>query len=513
VAFGSSGANDNQSAAVDEIIVSAHRQALSIGDEFKKGQRELFKGISSGLFGDKIADSIGKAAEAGFHGFAFGTLAGSAFGKTGGAIGGGIGALLEIGTSLSKNKSSGLGKLLSGASAALPQAAIALQLSSAVSRLLGNDSVKGGKILGPIAPFLTAIFGKAKTGSATLGFNNGTLGLGAVGGNSSGQRGLASGGIDALAAMLSGIADDIGGSISGSGSVSIGLRKNKYIVDPTGKGRTKGAGTLSFDTEKEAIAAALKDALSDGVITGISAASQKILNSGQDLQKAIQKVVVIEGIPKALKARMDPVGAALDTFNSKWDKTIAALKEGGATALQLADAEKLYRLERADVMSAANDNLKEFINGLNFGANSTYSLIDQEKSARANVAPYLAAIKAGDFAAVDQQKYLAGANDYLGISRQLGGSGPEWFAAVEEFKGATQKLADGLAAGSTSSSARDPFAELTANSTKAAAEILALQSGQLANIEATLAKIAANGGFGGLSSFIGADRSFLASAA
>ena len=264
---------------------------------------------------------------------------------------------------------------------------------------------------------------------------------------------------------------------------------------------------LSFKDEQSAIEAAVRDALQDGVIKGISAASQSIIASGQDLQKAIQKAVMIESIPKALKARMNPVGAALEELNAKWDKTISALKEGGASAAQMADAEKLYRLEREDAMKAANDNLKEFINSLNFGGASTYSLMDQSQMARADLDKYLGNINAGNFGAVDQQKYLASAQEFLNIQRELNGSGTGWFNSVDELRNATQKLADGLEKGTADAATRDPFAQETASNTQATAEILAEQTVQLRNIEGYLATLAS--GSNGASGFIGSDRNFV----
>jgi murein DD-endopeptidase MepM/ murein hydrolase activator NlpD len=387
----------------------------------------------------------------------------------------------------------------------------------AIPKLLGVGQIKnGGLITAGVGALFASLFGSAKRGSATLGFSNGELSVGETKGNSKSRIKAASGGVESLIDMLNNIADQLGGNITGAGSVSIGVRKKKYVVDPTGAGRTKGAGVLTFADEKEAVIAALRDSLSDAVITGISAASQRIISSGSgDLQKALQKALLIENIPKALKARFDPVGAALDDLNSKWRKTVDALKEGAASAEQFADARKLYDLERADILKAANDNLRGFINDLNFGPSSTYSLIDQAKKARAEVQPYLDQISAGNYAGVDQQRYLSGANDYLSIQRQIGGSGPEWFAAVDEFRNSTQRLADGLAAGSTANSALNPFAELTANSTastanstQATAEILANMNVQFSDMQATLAQIAANTGYGG-DGFIGADRAFL----
>lgn len=388
------------------------------------------------------------------------------------------------------------------------------------SGLLNKVKIPGIGGLGDIAGaamLAMTVFGglmkKTKTGSATLSFANGELGVGATRGNSQSRIGAAKDGIGAVGDMLTQIAETLGGSVTGAGSVSLGMRKKSYVVDPTGQGRTKGAGVLKFKDEQDAIEAAMRDALQDGVIEGISAASKKILASGQDLQKAIMKASMIESIPKALKARLNPVGAALDALNEKWDKTIAALKEGGASAEQMADAEKLYRLEREDALKAANDNLKEFINSLNFGSSSTNSLMDQSKAARADLDKYLGNINSGNFGAVDQQKYLQSAQSFLDIQRELGGSGTGWFNSVDELRTATQKLADGLEKGSAEAAARDPFAEATASATQATADILAQQTTQLASINGYLASLAAGtsgaSGGGGGSSFIGSDRSFV----
>jgi murein DD-endopeptidase MepM/ murein hydrolase activator NlpD len=427
-------------------------------------------------------------------------------GGTGAAGGGGGGTLSGLGAGL------GLGNITS----ALGPIAAGFSLNQAVAKLFGADQKKHGMLLSLLGgPILPALIGSTLRGSATLNFANGSLGVGATRGNSSSRIASSSGAVGSLADMLESVAESLGGSISGAGAVSVGMRKKNYVVDTTGKGRTKGSGVLSFKTEQEAIEAAFRDALQDGVINGISAASQRILSAGGDLQKAIQKAAMIESIPKALKARMNPVGAALDAVNEKWDKMIAALKEGGATAEQMADAEKLYRLERADALKAANDNLKEFIDSLNFGSSSNYSLPDQLASLRADLDLYLGKIASGDFAGVDQQRYLQLAGQDLEILREIDGSGAGYFSRVDELRTATQRLADGLSA-STAEAARDPFAELTAASaaetaanTLAAADILGQQTLLLQNINLQLQQL--NGGTI-FSDFIGTDRNFVSEA-
>lgn len=368
----------------------------------------------------------------------------------------------------------------------------------------------GGAIFGPVGGFvggalggtIGGLFKKTPKGSATIT----SISEDASYTGSKKLREAVSGLAGGVQDQLSSIADALDADI-GAFRVSIGQRKKKFTVDPTGAGRTKGSGVLKFDSEEEAVMAALRDALADGAIRGISAAAQRIIQSGgKDLQKAIEKAVLIESIPKLLKARTNPVAAALDDLNEKWAKTVAALKEGAATAQQYADAQKLYELERADILQAANDNLKQFINGLNFGPDSGLSLRDQSANARADLQPYLDAIAKGDIASVDRDKYLAAADSFLQISRALNGSGSGYFATVDELRKATQSLIDQSEAGSKAAEAKDPFAEITAKATQSTAAILDNQTKLLEDIRAGVFGL--NGG-GAVSGFIGTDRKFV----
>lgn len=528
----SKNATEKQQAAQKEALKDLRETRRQQLDDEKQQQLQQFRDLAS--FYDRAFRSGGKSIWSDFKNLGrrvlselaaqatlslLGNIGGGGSGGTGGGLFSNLGNLFKSGGAGEGGGGllSGLGSVsgLGNISSALGPIAAGFSINQAVAKLFGADQKKNGMLLSLLGgPILPALIGSTLRGSATLNFTNGSLGVGATRGNSSSRIASSSGAVGSLADMLESVADSLGGSISGAGSVSVGMRKKKYVVDTSGQGRTKGSGVLSFKTEQEAIEAAFRDALQDGVINGISAASQKILSAGGDLQKAIQKAAMIESIPKALKARMNPVGAALDAVNEKWDKMIAALKEGGATAEQMADAEKLYRLERADALKAANDNLKEFIDSLNFGSSSNYSLPDQLASLRADLNLYLGKIASGDFAGVDQQRYLQLAGQDLEILREIDGSGAGYFNRVDELRTATQRLADGLSA-STAEAARDPFAETTATNTgatvagvTAVAEILAQHSQLLANIGNQLQALGGNGGAG---EFIGEPRNFVSS--
>lgn len=452
-----------------EIVVTAASKAVkgAISPEIKK----LLSGI-----GDKISTA----------------LRGAAYGQAS------SGVLRSIGV-----KQSGAGASIGGA---LGGAAFEELFSKTLGKFAGPiGGIVGGLLGGTIGGLLK----KTPRGYATIGGSAGSpLSITGTGGNSKSAREAGMGAAGEVIGSIESIAEALGGTYDASrGSVSIGRSGDSWHVDTTGKGRLKKSqGGQDFNDDYEAaVRAATMDLIKDGVITGISAAAQRELQAGGDLQKAIQKASLIESIPKLLKARTNPVAAALDELNDKWAKTVAVLKEGAATAEQFADAEKLYQMERDDIMKAANDNLKEFINGLNFGPNSGLSLRDQSAAARANVQPYLDAIAKGDIGGIDREKYLAAADSYLQLSRALNGSGSGYFANVDELRKATQSLLDQSESQSKAAEARDPFAEATAQNTKDAANILSDQTELLKRIEAGIAALGGGAPF----DFIGTARNFV----
>lgn len=434
----------------------------------------------------------------------------------GGLLGGGSSGGLA-GSANAAGGSSILSSLLGGGSsgagsfAAAGPIGVALATSSALNSLVGNDQRVGGSILHTILGPLASLGFAAKKGSATLGYSNGAFGVGAVSGNNGSRIDTAKGGIGSVGDALQQIADALGGEVTGAGSVSLGVRKKNFVVDPTGKNRTKGAGVLSFKTEEEAIRAAISDALSDGVIGAISDASQRILaKSGQKLEKAIEKASLIEAIPKALKSRLDPLGAAIDELNRKWDKTIVALTEGGASVEQIADAQKLYGLELANVRETtkgASQELKDYLAQYKVGANSPYSLGQQRVSAEGDLQKFYDAISAGQ--AIDNSKFVAASNAANDVVRQIEGGTAGYFAFLDQNKAYTEKAISKIDGATGTGTARDPFAELTAKNTGLAADMLEETNQLLRLIAGNIGGGNINlSGLGGVS-FIGAPRSFV----
>ena len=362
----------------------------------------------------------------------------------------------------------------------------------------------GGAIIGNLfGDVLDGLFNPNRTARALV------TGPGSidVAGKDTGNYGAATGLGGSVLDGLQQIVDALDGEL-GSFYTSIGVRGGDFRVNTDGTSLKKKNGAVDFNGDQEAaIRYAIADAIADGAIKGISDASQRILREGSgDLEEAIEKAVLIESIPKLLRERLDPLGAALDAIDDKFRKVADALKEGGASAEQIAEARQLWKLEREDAIAQigeASKGLKDYLASLNAGPNSPLSLRQQKSEAEAQLAPYLdqirdakaaraevdrltasgaseadiaAAEKAARTAAgaIDQDGFQSAAQLLLGITRQTDASSGGFFAEFDRIRQLTgQAISIVDSAASRPGEGTDPFAELTAENTKATADLLA----------------------------------------
>lgn len=404
----------------------------------------------------------------------------------------------------------GAGQAVSGLAGAvgLRQSSTAALAGSAIGTAIGGPL--GGAIGGLVAGTLGGLLKKTKKGSASINIVDGEAAVGDAYGNSSSYRTNATALGGSVADQLNSIADMLGGDLTGTGAVSIGQRKKKFVVDTSGTRKTKGAGTLSFDTEEAAVEAAVRDMLQDGILGGVSAASQKILrDSSQTLEKALTKASLIEAIPDALQARLNPVQYAMDQLNEKWDDTWAALKEGAATAEQMAQAQQLYNLELEEVKNTtagAAQGLKDFIKSMDMGSSSPLSLRDQDKAAYDALSPYLAQINAGQ--SINQDAYMDAAQTWLDIQRQLYGSTAKYFESFDTIQSATAAAIADIESVTSITTASDAFNQTTAKATEAmAADTSNMVTLMQQQIDYLKQLIAAQGGSSG-STFAGTTRNY-----
>lgn len=461
-----------------EIVVTARKVVDSLDKNSTSvlGAKGAFNEIGKGLtdriekiFHVTLPASLKQGLGSLLEGASIGVASGGAFASiTGGkqstlgsAIGGGLGKIAggALKDTVTKGLTDTLGKGLGKA------------LGSAVPVL---GSIAGG-ILGNV---LGGLFQKKIIGASTISTNADGSFSTSNSGNDKKANAAATSEANAVITSIQQVAQQLGAQITGASNITVGTYKGNYRVNTQGTklggSSSPVAGLSDFgDDQSAAIAYAVQAAISKGVISGISQASIKILQSGQDLSTAIQKALLIEQVPKDLKALVDPIGAAIDTLNEKFNQTVAALKEGGATADQMAQAQQLYNLELDQVKAStasASATLKDFLKTLNIGSASPLSLRDQESSAAAVLKPYLTSISAGQ--SIDQSGYQTAAQAYLDIERQLYGSTEQYFAAFDKIQAATSVAIakiDNAAPIASPSDASSPFPSQTAAATQTTA--------------------------------------------
>lgn len=464
-ALGRRPANDN---ADKPITVTAGYQPRAFLGKLVEGIADIFvapatakrmgEGFAKGLSGDAAA----------YGSIAGGLVLGGSNSRLGSAIGGAVGEAIG-GKALSKGLA-GIAKGLGDFGGPLA-------------------SIAGG-IIGSV---IGGLFTKTPKASSTIGTGaDGTLQVVSTHGTSNALRQASSKSATEALDTLDRIAEALGANIDASaGRVSIGVRKGNYRVDTTGSGITKvGKGAIDFGEDSAAaIKYATLDLIKDGVLTGLRASTQRILQQGTDLDRAIQKAVDFESVFSRLKEYRDPVGAALDTLDKGFVRLQTVFKEAGASAAEYADLEALYALDRAKAIDEANQrvvgSLKSLLSDLNIG-DTGLSLRDREAAARAAYDPLAARVRAGDVTANDA--YAEAAQKLLDIERQIYGSQQGYFDFRNEVKTISQAMVDAQEALATASANRDsPFSTTTSAGTDSASVVSAIDN-------QTSALIAALGG-------------------
>jgi len=360
------------------------------------------------------------------------TEGGAALGGLAGTLAFGGGKNTAIGSSIG-------GALGQKAGEALAKGAFGKALGSLSGALGPLGSIAGGLLGGALGSVLSS----TPKGSATIGGGaNGGLVITGYSGNSESRKKAAGEGAQSSISSIEKIAEALGGEVTGNGTVSIGIRKGSYRVDTTGQGITKTKkGAIDFGEDAEAaVKFATLDLIKDGVIAGLRASTQRILQQGKDLDSALEKAVDFESVFKRLKAYKDPVGAALDTLDAEFKHLKGIFAEAGADASEYAQLEELYGIERAKAIKEAGEavtaSLRSLLDDLTVG-NDARSLRERKGIAQAAYDPLAARVAAGDTTAYDD--YAAAARQLLDIERQISGSTKDYFDLLDQITGLTGK--------------------------------------------------------------------------
>ena len=309
------------------------------------------------------------------------------------------------------------------------------QTTAAIGGAVGNLVLPGigGFIGGALGGTIGGLFAKRPRGAGSV------TNLGVTG--STNDKALTASLLESgnsLQDTINQIANALGATV---GAYDVGIGRYKEYFQVSGRagdpklgnsyfGRNSRDALYDGTDEAAAMQAAVKAALMDGAVKGISQASQNILKAGKDLQASIEKALAIESIPKRLLAFKNPTAAAINDLNAEFVKLISYLKEGGATAQQFAEAQELYDLERARAIEQATNQsvsaITDFMEQMTSSGSSPLNKRTVYENASTTLGGLASQINSGKV--VDQNALTSAAANFQAASRNLNGSSQAFFA-------------------------------------------------------------------------------------
>ncbi|MEG8031896.1 tape measure protein [Sphingomonas aurantiaca] len=396
----------------------------------------------------------------------------------------------------------GIGGAIGGTAGSIGGALGGAAMQEFAGKALGAFAGPLGGIVGGIAgSVLGGLFKTEKNGSSTLmiGADGQAYGSDAVGKGSDAKK-AAQQLSGSLAGQLNDLATTLGATL-GNASVSIGYRPGHkdpaYRVDTSGSGKV--TGVQAFESEAEAIAYALKDAINDGVLVGLSDFAQKAINS-LDIDAAVSLVGAFKNITDELDAMNDPIGAAVRSVNSDLNSLVSQMNKVGANGTDLAKVEELRSKKLAQIMEDNLSSIRDFQKYLN-GEAGGVTLAAQLANAQATFAGFKTDIAAGK--TVDQEKFTAAGQEVNSLASSLYGSATPFYQSIkDDLSKTTMALVANVtnavngAAGITAiSPAVDPATTAVTDQTATLAKIGNTTNDLLAANNALLMKLVANGGY------------------
>lgn len=375
-------------------------------DDLKRGFKTIFSDVfgEGGLFNASLAKTLGRLAGYGGLGGASGSLVTGLLGiqgsGTGGMIGGALGG--KLGEKFLSKGLEGIAKGLGD---------FAGPLGSIAGGVLG--SVVGG------------LLKKTKSGAANITSVDGDATLS---GNSSAFKKAAGGAADSVQDALSQIAQTLGGAI-GAFNVTIGQRHDDWRVR-SGTGSLKIAkGAKEFDGDQAgAIAYAVQLAVSQGAVTGISAAIDKALRSSDDINEALTEALKVQEIEQMLGGLGSEMAKQFRAFEAQAKDRLRIATQYGFDVVKIEAKNAEDRAKLVDqILTDRVGSLQALLDDMKFGNLAEGSFMDQRTALLAQIATARADAEAGKDGAADKLASLT--RSLVESSRDnLGTAGSEYAA-------------------------------------------------------------------------------------
>ncbi len=374
------GARD-AAAAEGDIVVNGSR-SRPIGGTLMREQTDFLVKLTGGIvnpltakldeiFGSKFFGKLGPAVSGGVAGL-----------LTAGPVGGVLGALKELPGMPDKLKGV-LGSAFDGAQTGTIVAGLGKALGLRTSTLGGQIGgaiggaipIPGMDIVGSVlGSVVGGLFKKKPKGSSII--TSADEGGFSVTGNKAGVRENLSIASSSVQAGLSSIAEALGATL-GSFRVSIGSYKDNFRVSASGssavgdKKFAKRAGSDLLYEGKDgeaAIVAALRNAIADGAVLGISGAMQRALQSTPDVEKAVREALKVREIEEILGGLGGTLERQFREFEGQAKERVRIATQYGfdVSKIEARNAEDRAKMVE-QILSSRVGSLQTLLQDLKFG--------------------------------------------------------------------------------------------------------------------------------------------------
>lgn len=290
--------------------------------------------------------------------------------------------------------------------------------------------IPGGDIIGSIiGSIVGGLFKKSKTKAGSSTITN-VFDEGSLSGNSGKFKEAAGQLASSVQGGLQSIAEALGGGL-GAFAVSIGVRHGDFRVDTSGTGQTQNSDPTVKDFNDDqagAIMYAIMDAISDGAITGLSAAVTAALKSSPDLDKALREALKVQELEYLIGGVFAQLEKPFRQFEQVAAERVRLAKKYG---LDLLKVEKINAEERAallkEVLESRIGDLQNFLKDMKFGSLFEGTPMEQRQALLGEIATTRTRADAGEEGAASELAALE--RQLLELSRNtFGTAGPEYAA-------------------------------------------------------------------------------------
>lgn len=293
------------------------------------------------------------------------------------------------------------------------------QIGGAIGGVVGGPI--GGFIGGALGGVIGGLFKKDKQASAGFSVVDGQAMAGSATGFGKAAKAEAAALAGSVAEGINSIATALGATVGSLDGVSVGYRPGHkagaYRVDTSGQGKL--TGVMAFETEAEAVAFAIKTAISKGALTGLSDLIGKAVKT-MSSDAAISFANDWKKLNDDLLSMTNPIQAAVKAITAPLDNMRATMLKLGASSTDLSTLEDYRNKKLTAVYKEQVSGFQSVLDSIK-GSTGGVSDYGQLKTKLSQFAAFQADVQSGK--QVDQNALTSLSNDILGLNGNVNGFG------------------------------------------------------------------------------------------